>query len=763
MPRDTKHIQEAQKHRIRIREKGTKYIPGTVTLQVLGTGAPGSPACVYIFTDQSRYLFNCGEGTQRLAHEHKTKLARLEHIFITQTTWRHVGGLPGLSLTIQDAGVPEVTLHGPPGLEEIFRAMRRFVVLRDLKVHAIECESSLFYEDNVMRVDYVPLIPKGRSEMCESIEMPEAMNVDETDYYSHEKGSNMNSGRNSQESEAQGNSVKQKPIRKYVVSYICKLKPRPGVLSLEKCVDRGVPPGPLLGQLKNGIDVTLPNGVLVKADEVRGPDDKGPLFIFIDIPDEEYLQCLMENKHVFAKHQATATEEESVAAVVVHFTPKEIVERKEYIEFMDDFTPSTKHIILNESNNSSGNISVHRIQWQLNQLNDLVFPILAEQNATNSSVPSMASFCLRPRKGYDTSLEPKIVHEEYIDEVFKVHGFSDALGALKKQQMDKLARIRQVRDGQFPKFLFLGTGSCIPNKTRNVSAIFVETSKDSSFLLDCGEGTLGQMLRFYGNEKGRAMLRNLKAIYISHLHADHHIGLIGILRARRRCFEEFHEDDRLLLLAPLQISSWLSFFSQHIEKISDDFLLCPNAEMIPTPLRNEKLMEMGIEGVSTCLVPHCPHSFGVAVNLTNGMKITYSGDTKPSKELVELGRDSTVLIHEATMEDELEHEALVKMHSTVSQAIDQGKAMNAKYTILTHFSQRYAKLPRIDALERNVGIAFDNMQVTIEELELLPPMHEALKLMFSEHCEEMEQKALKRAYKKQRLTNSRSSSPTAKT
>uniref|UniRef100_A0A1B0CS85 ribonuclease Z n=1 Tax=Lutzomyia longipalpis TaxID=7200 RepID=A0A1B0CS85_LUTLO len=279
MPRDTKHIQEAQKHRIRIREKGTKYIPGTVTLQVLGTGAPGSPACVYIFTDQSRYLFNCGEGTQRLAHEHKTKLARLEHIFITQTTWRHVGGLPGLSLTIQDAGVPEVTLHGPPGLEEIFRAMRRFVVLRDLKVHAIECESSLFYEDNVMRVDYVPLIPKGRPEMCESIEAPEAMNIDETDYYSHEKGANVNSERNSQESEAQANSVKQKPIRKYVVSYICKLKPRPGVLSLEKCVDRGVPPGPLLGQLKNGIDVTLPNGVLVKADEVRGPDDKGPLFI----------------------------------------------------------------------------------------------------------------------------------------------------------------------------------------------------------------------------------------------------------------------------------------------------------------------------------------------------------------------------------------------------------------------------------------------------------------------------------------------------
>lgn len=61
-------------------------------------------------------MFNCGEGTQRLAHEHKTKLARLEHIFITHTTWNRIGGLPGLCLTVQDSGVPNLTLHGPPGL-----------------------------------------------------------------------------------------------------------------------------------------------------------------------------------------------------------------------------------------------------------------------------------------------------------------------------------------------------------------------------------------------------------------------------------------------------------------------------------------------------------------------------------------------------------------------------------------------------------------------------------------------------------------------
>lgn len=53
-----------------------------------------------------------------------------------------------------------------------------------------------------------------------------------------------------------------------------------------------------------------------------------------------------------------------------------------------------------------------------------------------------------------------------------------------------------------------------------------------------------------------------------------------------------------------------------------------------------------------------------------------------------LGNGSDVLIHEATMEDELLQEAIIKMHSTTTQAIEIGKKMNAKNILLTHFSQR---------------------------------------------------------------------------
>jgi ribonuclease Z len=76
------------------------------------------------------------------------------------------------------------------------------------------------------------------------------------------------------------------------------------------------------------------------------------------------------------------------------------------------------------------------------------------------------------------------------------------------------------------------------------------------------------------------------------------------------------------------------------------------------------------------------------------------------------GRGSDLLIHEATMEDELLGEAEYKLHSTTSQAIEVGLRMGAKFTLLTHFSQRYAKLPLLNAnFTKDVGIAFDNMQV----------------------------------------------------
>lgn len=147
--------------------------------------------------------------------------------------------------------------------------------------------------------------------------------------------------------------------------------------------------------------------------------------------------------------------------------------------------------------------------------------------------------------------------------------------------------------------------------------------------------------------------------------------------------------------------------------------------------------------LQTCRVPHMERSFAISVTsksmpaAANDFKLTFSGDTLPCDELVELGRDSTLLIHEATLEDTLMVSAAQKKHSTFSQAVEQGQKMNAKYTILTHFSQRYPILPSIE-LDQNVGIAFDNMEVIESDLCKLCNFYPKLKEMFKNEIDKVE-------------------------
>lgn len=66
-----------------------------------------------------------------------------------------------------------------------------------------------------------------------------------------------------------------------VMCFLCECKPKPGSLSLEKCLKLGVPKGPLLGKLKNGEIVTIEGGVTIRPEDVREPDEQGPKFLGI--------------------------------------------------------------------------------------------------------------------------------------------------------------------------------------------------------------------------------------------------------------------------------------------------------------------------------------------------------------------------------------------------------------------------------------------------------------------------------------------------
>jgi predicted metal-dependent RNase len=118
-----------------------------------------------------------------------------------------------------------------------------------------------------------------------------------------------------------------------------------------------------------------------------------------------------------------------------------------------------------------------------------------------------------------------------------------------------------------PEVVFLGTSSTSPTLTRNVSSILVKIAPDSSILMDCGEGSLGQFMRFHGVSNYSNELIKLKAIFISHFHADHHLGIFELMSARRKAFELLGIPyEKLFVLLPNN----LRLFFDSINKFSDD-------------------------------------------------------------------------------------------------------------------------------------------------------------------------------------------------
>lgn len=114
-------------------------------------------------------------------------------------------------------------------------------------------------------------------------------------------------------------------LPKIAISYVCRLHPKPGTLLLEKCVEEGVPAGPLYGQLKAGKDITLECGKLIRAESVCSPNDPGPIFLVIDCPDESYLENLVTNPIINQFRTLTGGNDLETPEVVVHFTPNEVM------------------------------------------------------------------------------------------------------------------------------------------------------------------------------------------------------------------------------------------------------------------------------------------------------------------------------------------------------------------------------------------------------------------------------------------------------
>ncbi|MED6240045.1 Zinc phosphodiesterase ELAC protein 2 [Ataeniobius toweri] len=343
--------------------------------------------------------------------------------------------------------------------------------------------------------------------------------------------------------------------------------------------------------------------------------------------------------------------------------------------------------------------------------------------------------------------------EEFVKEASEVTNFLEEVEKCRRTCSAE-ERELSVPGDKYPEVVFLGTGSALPMKIRNVSGTLVNISPSQSLLLDCGEGTFGQLCRHYGDDVDDA-LSKISTVFISHLHADHHTGLIKLLYQRQRALASLGRPfSPIYLVAPAQIMAWLGQYHDYCEEILSHFnhipnrFLCDDAE-VSKPKTHSFIQAMlkknNLEEFRTCGVRHCKNAFACSFVHQSGWKLAFSGDTMPCDAFVNIGKNATLLIHEATLEDELEEEAVEKRHSTTSQAIGIGMKMNADFIMLNHFSQRYAKIPLFsEDFSDKVGISFDHMKICFRDFKILPKLIPALKTLFAEELEEMEERREKR-------------------
>lgn len=256
---------------------------------------------------------------------------------------------------------------------------------------------------------------------------------------------------------------------------------------------------------------------------------------------------------------------------------------------------------------------------------------------------------------------------------------------------------------------------------------------------------MSQLVRMKGKEEAEKILMGLRGVYISHTHADHHMGLSSIIQHRERAFIcRGRQVDKLMIICTERLSQYLVDYHtmyepilSHAHLLNCEHLLCEegyNEEHDHNV--QEVLSYLGLVEFVTCKAVHCEHSFCLSLRTTARYKLAYSGDTRPCQSFLNIcikGGVPDLLIHEATVEHAMRYDAIIKRHTTFTEAIEIGQAIGAKYTILTHFSGRYSKMPSMEEIQGkpNVGIAFDNMVVRPNNVHLIPSIYAPLARFFS--------------------------------
>lgn len=295
------------------------------------------------------------------------------------------------------------------------------------------------------------------------------------------------------------------------------------------------------------------------------------------------------------------------------------------------------------------------------------------------------------------------------------------------------------------KVVFLGTGGSWPTKQRNVMSIALQFGSEV-ILFDCGEGTQRQMTHT------SISFMKIKRIFITHFHADHFLGIPGLLQTMNLNDRE----EELHIYGPpgtielvKQLLS-LGYFRPAFEVYAHDLgpedivkgegysvipvKVCHNIPAYgyvfqeddrPGRFNKPKALELGIpEGP---LFGRLQRGESVEVNgrkftpemvlgpPRKGLKIVYSGDTAPCDSVVRAAEGADLLIHEATMDENMGEKARKYGHSTAKEAGEIARRAGVSRLAIVHVSPRYESISEILVQAKE---AFENTIVPDDFTEL---------------------------------------------
>jgi ribonuclease Z len=298
--------------------------------------------------------------------------------------------------------------------------------------------------------------------------------------------------------------------------------------------------------------------------------------------------------------------------------------------------------------------------------------------------------------------------------------------------------------------LFIGTAGSAPTARRSLPATLVRRGGDR-LLFDCGEGTQRQLLRSIG-------LVELEDVFITHFHADHWLGLPGMLktfslRGRDRPLTVYGPPGLKALFNAIRVVIGKNPYPLELVELEpgeelrrDGYLIAPFAvdhrvtaygyaiveEQRPGRFDDAKARELGvafgpdfgrlqrgetIDGVEPSQVMGPPRP---------GRKIVLSGDTAPSARTRAIAHGADLLVHEATFTEEDAERALETSHSTALAAARLAADAEVKMLALTHVSPRYSGGELRDearSVFENTIVPRDFDAVEIPLPERGPPIH----------------------------------------